>query len=375
MTTEPGRILSVAREPLGSGLSVAATVGASSITVDDPTPFDESGGSLLLDGNVYAYTSVDPVADVITFAPGVTMLTAPGAGELAQDYDPVLGLVTAETIAHVEVNAGAGGDAVTAVVDHSLIPLLVPGERGATGESVTIEQRGLQWFVSEVHGQQPVITSTTVQTAVSGMGTKLGAQVGEEFEGLTLTSGISNESAPAELGLFWQFPAGAVPDATTPGVSVGLRGMQFSGSGTGTVTPPTIDIFTPTGSPTGAIMPAPTQTQITASADVVELASSTQQLTLGASLELTASSSPINAGMQFGKVTGVTTTSSGGVLQTHGLGVVPTSIQVTPFMAAAGVSCRITAMTASDFTIGFFTTSTGAALPSTNVGYAWLALA
>jgi hypothetical protein len=79
--------------------------------------------------------------------------------------------------------------------------------------------------------------------------------------------------------------------------------------------------------------------------------------------------------MVFGKVASVVTTGSGGVLQTHGLGVVPTSIQVTPFMASPGVSCRITAMTASDFTIGFFTTSTGAALAATNVGYTWLALA
>jgi hypothetical protein len=75
--------------------------------------------------------------------------------------------------------------------------------------------------------------------------------------------------------------------------------------------------------------------------------------------------------LDFGKVTSATTSGSGGVLVTHGLGVTPTVVNVTPFMAATNVGWRITAMTSSDFTIGFFTCSTGAVLAATNVGFTW----
>lgn len=374
-----GTVASVDAIPLGSELAAAANVGDTLLTLVDVADF-WAGTRLNLNGVVYPYTTVDDTAQTVLLSTPVT--TAGVVSDAVQVWDNRANMPAVTTEATVIAQGDSStGDPIMAVVAPGVIPFLPLGVRdpanAGDAENVMLEEVNGVWHVKALAGSSmaPTLTAATVQTAADGMRMFLQAQVGNEFEGLTLTSGISNESAPAELGLFWQFPAGAVPDATTPGVSVGLRGMQFSGSGTGTVTPPTIDIFTPTGSPTGAITPAPTQTQITASADVVELASSTQQLTLGTSLELTASSSPINAGMQFGKVTGVTTTSSGGVLQAHGLGVVPTSIQVTPFMAAAGVSCRITAMTASDFTIGFFTTSTGAALSGTNVGYTWLALA
>jgi hypothetical protein len=82
------------------------------------------------------------------------------------------------------------------------------------------------------------------------------------------------------------------------------------------------------------------------------------------------STNPIQ-GIDFGKVTSVTTSGSGGVLVTHSLGVIPTVVNVTPFMAATNVGWRITAMTSADFTIGFFTCSTGAVLAATNVGFTW----
>jgi hypothetical protein len=66
----------------------------------------------------------------------------------------------------------------------------------------------------------------------------------------------------------------------------------------------------------------------------------------------------------------VTTTGSGGVVQAHNLGVVPANVQVTPFMATGGITARVTAVTSSDFTIGF-SDSTGAPYAGSVVGYFW----
>jgi hypothetical protein len=75
-------------------------------------------------------------------------------------------------------------------------------------------------------------------------------------------------------------------------------------------------------------------------------------------------------GVDFGNVSSVTTTGSGGVVQAHNLGVVPANVQVTPFMATGGITARVTAVTSSDFTIGF-SDSTGAPYAGSVVGYFW----
>lgn len=76
-------------------------------------------------------------------------------------------------------------------------------------------------------------------------------------------------------------------------------------------------------------------------------------------------------GVDRGVVNSQITDGSGNTVVSHGLGVAPTGIRVTPFTAANGRGWRVASYSAASFTINWFDTNTKASLAGANVGFFW----
>ncbi len=108
-----GLIFAVDEERTGATLTASASIGNTSITVDDPFVFDEDGGSVQFgkSGEVVTYSAVDDTTKVLT----VSALTANHAiGDIVWAY-PIA------TTRYAMIQAeGDEGDAVQAIVPHNL---------------------------------------------------------------------------------------------------------------------------------------------------------------------------------------------------------------------------------------------------------------
>ena len=153
---EYGRIVSVDLIPLGGSLAADAASAATSITVEDASDFDENGGSLLLNGVVYAYSTwteddATGVGTITIPAPGLT--GAAVEGDMVAVYDTLY--LTASTFKQAEVAVtGDDGNVDTlpaAIADH-LVDKIDEGIRGLTGESVKLELDGDEWVIVDIYG-------------------------------------------------------------------------------------------------------------------------------------------------------------------------------------------------------------------------------
>lgn len=164
MATTTGTIASVDVVTLGDNLTVAASIGDTTITVDDTTDFDsETGGTLTLGGVQYGYSAVDDDTGIITLA---TPLTAAAAVDDRVDvWDVAAGAPAVECRALVAtVDEVDAGDTLEAVVSHALVPLLPEGIRDpGTGEVVTLEERSGEWVVTDVRGKAPAFDGSRVR--------------------------------------------------------------------------------------------------------------------------------------------------------------------------------------------------------------------
>lgn len=363
-----GTVASVDATPLGSELAAAANIGDTLLTLVDVADF-WAGTRLNLNGVIYPYTTVDDTAQTVLLSTPVT--TAGVVSDAVQVWDNRANLPAVTTEATVIAQGDSStGDPIMAVVAPGVIPFLPLGVRdpanAGDSENVMLEEVNGVWHVKALAGSSmaPTLTAATVQTAAEGLRMWMIGQdpTSDAFEGLYLSSGLPAETQPGHLVLNWDTPTTGPPDSTTGMVSF-------------TIAPPWIGaVPNPAYIGMDQSLSSGLQSRLTLVADVISIGAGAGAMVLESQGLLIGNGTPIQ-GVDHGKVVSATTTSSGGVIQAHILGSVPSSVQVTPFMASPGVSCRVTAMTSTDFTIGFFTTSTGAPLPSTNVGYTWLAIA
>lgn len=158
---EQGFIHDARVRTFGSQVLTAASVGATSLSIQDAFDFIETGGALRVtsfDGTddvvtPYDYTSADPDLDVIILAVPLTMAAAEGdrveVWPLAQEKVAEVVLVDTE-------------EAITAQVTHALVDLIPEGIReDESREFVTVElQEGGQWLVTNATGEPPAIQST-----------------------------------------------------------------------------------------------------------------------------------------------------------------------------------------------------------------------
>lgn len=154
---QQGYIIEVDFDPLGSTTTVDHAIGAAVISVEDAVDFDEEGGLVRIDDNLYYYDAVDQDLDTITLV--TPLVTAPLEGELVQVWDPAFDVPATELFALVALPSDqSDDDPIKADVNHSLSPLLTVGPRNGRGEAVTIARTGeMSWSVTDVAGLQPLI--------------------------------------------------------------------------------------------------------------------------------------------------------------------------------------------------------------------------
>src|SRR5690606_631565 len=130
--------------------------------------FEPGGGSLTLNGYSYEYTSAtypDP-DDEDDEQPTILNLAVPTDADALEGDFVAIEPERSETVALVEL---AGFDeAVTALVPHTLQPMLTTGIRGdaVEAETVTLEQDGDTWIVTDVVGKPPVVDGSYLDETV-----------------------------------------------------------------------------------------------------------------------------------------------------------------------------------------------------------------
>ena len=152
---EYGRIVSVDVIPLGDNLAADASSGASSITVEDAADFDEDGGSLLLDGVVYAYSTwtEDDATGVGTITLSGTLSAAATEGTVVSVYDTLYLTAAADKVAQVELVGDDGNvDTLEASIALHLVDKLDEGVRGLKGEQVKLELEADEWVIVDIFG-------------------------------------------------------------------------------------------------------------------------------------------------------------------------------------------------------------------------------
>lgn len=170
MSTLNGRVTNVYIGDAGSELTADAALGSASITVQKPQVFNESGGSLQLNGTTHTYTSVNNDTGVIS---GLNPTTPAAAVTGDSVYVMPRG---ATKWALIDLDDDDQG--VRAMVPFSLFDRLEDGIRDAADEeSVWItDERGI-WEVKSIGEEIPVIdgsfiakiiTGATLQNAFSG---------------------------------------------------------------------------------------------------------------------------------------------------------------------------------------------------------------
>lgn len=155
---QTGRVTAVETEPQG-GLVVSWT--GNTLSVVNAADFARSGGTFVVDGDpgtVYSFTDVVEGLDELD--PDVVTTVEPAPAGFTGERVNIWPLAS-DTYAMVELPDAA--DAVHATVTHALKAFLPDGVREPEArEWVNIELRGSEWFVAEVVGRQPSITSATI---------------------------------------------------------------------------------------------------------------------------------------------------------------------------------------------------------------------
>lgn len=135
--TSSGHVLSVQSRLLGSGLDGAHTTGATTLTVQDCSDFDDDlGGSLTLNGATYVYSNVDDDAGTLDISPALAANA--DDGDEATILDPILGSPQYTVTASVTEDGEDPGDPIEADVASDVVEQLPEGVRGLAGEAVTI---------------------------------------------------------------------------------------------------------------------------------------------------------------------------------------------------------------------------------------------
>jgi hypothetical protein len=150
--SELGRVLSVDEHVEGSVAAATASIGGATITVEDPTPFPEEGGTLThTDATEVDHDYTFTAADLET---GVLTLSGTLAAAVALDdpvrLDPLA--VTREAVVALE---DADDAPILARVPHSLVSWFSPGVRSLEDQEAALvaERRPGDWVVTDVLGR------------------------------------------------------------------------------------------------------------------------------------------------------------------------------------------------------------------------------
>lgn len=183
-----GWVVDVTPEPLGSALLDQLTyaqieAGVTVLPLGDAVDFDETGGTLDINGHQLLYVSADLDADTVALfeplpldlADPASTSTDPDTGAVVEDpgglevgttvavWDAANNAPATVRMAYVRLGGeGADDDPVPCLVSHALIPLLPIGVREGVGETVLIDDASGTWRVIDVQGKQAVLDGTVI---------------------------------------------------------------------------------------------------------------------------------------------------------------------------------------------------------------------
>lgn len=174
MDVVKGQIVSVTRALAGSTLIVDASATDTTLYLDDVAAFNDDGGSVSIDGTVYAYDplSVDRDANTLTLATGV-------AGALTA-YEVFVAVDPEAPTHHAEVLlTDTSGVTVSARIPFWARDLLREGPRDPDlRESVDLLDLGDDWLVLDIefrNGERDASTTPIVIVDENGEAVRLGA--------------------------------------------------------------------------------------------------------------------------------------------------------------------------------------------------------
>src|SRR5215207_3229442 len=159
-----GTIVDVTTTNLGEPLVADAAIAATTLFVGDAATFNELGGFVDVNGNIYAYNAIDTTLNTITLVGGLS------AAAVADDRVEIVPAAPV-TRALVDLNVEEA-EAVLVTVPHALVPTLADGMReDANRESVLLEERTAgQLYLQDViaaESAEPVSDDTGWITTLS----------------------------------------------------------------------------------------------------------------------------------------------------------------------------------------------------------------
>jgi hypothetical protein len=222
----------IANEPTpdwrGTTLTVDATTGATTLTVDETIDLDDDTTRTrwLVVGESEPLEYVDFSSTTVTLAEET--LEDYEAGLPVVLWDPTAGAKVIEYLAPVRLSDGSG--TVDAVIPHELIPL--NGVANLVGASVSLTEDGGEWYIGQVFARTAVVNSTSIDTpyarAYLGSTITIATAVNRllsgwtvaESSGIELVDGVLTDSAFA---------------VTSPGayLVIGTVAYESDGSGNG----------------------------------------------------------------------------------------------------------------------------------------------
>lgn len=217
---EQGRVLSVTDRPLATNLTNSTIIGATSITVDDPTDCDENGGQIIFDEGganeeIATYSAPNDDTGVIS----TSALTKAHAAEETVAVYPKL----ADRIAMVQL-LESEDESIDAQVPFEMKDRFAVGVRDPElQESVLVEEFAGDWWIKAVPGLDPLIDaefidpisfdvppsdglppgSSPAPTVIGGLGSLF-----VQWTPITNSSGVTYE-------IHISTTTGFTPDATT----------------------------------------------------------------------------------------------------------------------------------------------------------------
>lgn len=147
--SQNGYINAVAVVRAGGNLREDASATDTTIYLDDAFDFNEDGGTVEINGVVYAYTAADLENDALTLATGLT-------ADVEANFPA--SVVPAAMEKRASITMADSGDAIDVRVPHSLYDRIPEGIRNdSERESVTVEINGGEWAIVDVFGKEASI--------------------------------------------------------------------------------------------------------------------------------------------------------------------------------------------------------------------------
>lgn len=199
--SKPGSLVEVQVTSLGSHLVGIHLSGATTLLVDDPTPFDTDGGEIEVDGAVYSYTEVEQVPDAVDPAERNAELTLDtGLANDVGDLTPVELWNGSQVLTDVVllVSTGEGGDPPIPVTLTALQRSFWEAAQGPVDPPIDVLLSDDLTQLEDAPGYTPGVNIGAITIGQPGTGRRIS---GLDFGGFLGTTDVDGRvTIPHDLG-------------------------------------------------------------------------------------------------------------------------------------------------------------------------------